>query len=194
MKLQTLGSNVFWLLNHQSLFFLFHFLFSLLKSTVLICDHCRRFNQYCPALFPPERNDLITRVKQDFISGCGNETLGWFIGTCRCVTVLLCRFNEMERLLKEVQAAHVSLTKQTDTLKKNHEALQLQQNKCATHTHTHTCDTCFLWPEDEVSDARCSLLGRRHCCRREKRRSDRLIQIYRRKTVKSQVGFQLISP
>lgn len=51
------------------------------------------------------------------------------------VTVLLCRFNETERLLKEVQAAHVSLTKQTDTLKKNHEALQLQQNKCATHTH-----------------------------------------------------------
>lgn len=54
------------------------------------------------------------------------------------MTVLLCRFNETERLLKEVQAAHVSLTKQTDTLKKNHEALQLQQNKCATHTHTHT--------------------------------------------------------
>uniref|UniRef100_A0AAX7T9I5 CIP2A N-terminal domain-containing protein n=1 Tax=Astatotilapia calliptera TaxID=8154 RepID=A0AAX7T9I5_ASTCA len=43
---------------------------------------------------------------------------------------LLNRFNETERLLKEVQAAHVSLTKQTDTLKKNHEALQLQQNKC----------------------------------------------------------------
>lgn len=50
--------------------------------------------------------------------------------------VLLCRFNETERLLKEVQAAHVSLTKQTDTLRKNHEALQLQQNKYATHTHT----------------------------------------------------------
>uniref|UniRef100_A0A669F9F8 Cellular inhibitor of PP2A n=1 Tax=Oreochromis niloticus TaxID=8128 RepID=A0A669F9F8_ORENI len=42
---------------------------------------------------------------------------------------LLNRFNETERLLKEVQAAHVSLTKQTDTLRKNHEALQLQQNK-----------------------------------------------------------------
>uniref|UniRef100_A0A669D033 Cellular inhibitor of PP2A n=1 Tax=Oreochromis niloticus TaxID=8128 RepID=A0A669D033_ORENI len=57
---------------------------------------------------------------------------------------LLNRFNETERLLKEVQAAHVSLTKQTDTLRKNHEALQLQQNKYAPHTHTHTCETCFL--------------------------------------------------
>ncbi|XP_071340545.1 protein CIP2A isoform X2 [Trachinotus anak] len=44
---------------------------------------------------------------------------------------LLNRFNESERLLKELQAAHISLTKQNDTLRKNHEALQLQHEKMA---------------------------------------------------------------
>uniref|UniRef100_A0A3B5MNL7 CIP2A N-terminal domain-containing protein n=1 Tax=Xiphophorus couchianus TaxID=32473 RepID=A0A3B5MNL7_9TELE len=33
--------------------------------------------------------------------------------------------NRSERLLKELQAAHISLSKQNDTLRKNHEALQL---------------------------------------------------------------------
>ncbi|KAA8580520.1 hypothetical protein FQN60_013478, partial [Etheostoma spectabile] len=42
---------------------------------------------------------------------------------------LLNRFNESERLLKELQAAHISLTKQNDALRKNHEALQLQHEK-----------------------------------------------------------------
>ncbi|XP_072234736.1 protein CIP2A isoform X2 [Leuresthes tenuis] len=44
---------------------------------------------------------------------------------------LLNRFNETERLMKELQTAHICLTKQTETLKKNHEALQLQQEKMA---------------------------------------------------------------
>ncbi|XP_076617785.1 protein CIP2A [Chaetodon auriga] len=44
---------------------------------------------------------------------------------------LLNRFNESERLLKELQAAHVSLTRQMDSLRKNHEALQLQHDKMA---------------------------------------------------------------
>ncbi|XP_034717589.1 protein CIP2A [Etheostoma cragini] len=44
---------------------------------------------------------------------------------------LLNRFNESERLLKELQAAHISLTKQNDTLRKNHEALQLQHEHMA---------------------------------------------------------------
>lgn len=39
------------------------------------------------------------------------------------------RFNESERLLKELQSAHVSLNKQSDALRKNHEALQLQHDK-----------------------------------------------------------------
>uniref|UniRef100_A0A7N6ARD1 CIP2A N-terminal domain-containing protein n=1 Tax=Anabas testudineus TaxID=64144 RepID=A0A7N6ARD1_ANATE len=43
--------------------------------------------------------------------------------------VLLCRFSESERMLKELQVAHISLIKQNDTLRKNHEALQLQQEK-----------------------------------------------------------------
>uniref|UniRef100_A0A3B5Q065 Cellular inhibitor of PP2A n=1 Tax=Xiphophorus maculatus TaxID=8083 RepID=A0A3B5Q065_XIPMA len=38
-------------------------------------------------------------------------------------------FNETERLLKELQAAHISLSKQNDTLRKNHEALQLHRDK-----------------------------------------------------------------
>ncbi|XP_010752908.3 protein CIP2A [Larimichthys crocea] len=42
---------------------------------------------------------------------------------------LLSRFNESERLLKELQAAHISLTKQADGLKKNHDALQLKHEK-----------------------------------------------------------------
>ncbi|KAM4543691.1 protein CIP2A isoform 1-T1 [Fundulus diaphanus] len=42
---------------------------------------------------------------------------------------LLNRFSESERLLKELQAAHVSLSKQIDTLRKNHEALQHQRDK-----------------------------------------------------------------
>ncbi|XP_072306684.1 protein CIP2A [Eucyclogobius newberryi] len=42
---------------------------------------------------------------------------------------LLNRLNESERLLKELQAAHISLTKQNDTLKKNHETLQLQNDR-----------------------------------------------------------------
>nr|XP_046226695.1 protein CIP2A isoform X2 [Scatophagus argus] len=44
---------------------------------------------------------------------------------------LLNRFNESERLLKELQAAHISLTKQNESLRKNHEALQLQHEKMA---------------------------------------------------------------
>uniref|UniRef100_A0A087XBF3 Cellular inhibitor of PP2A n=1 Tax=Poecilia formosa TaxID=48698 RepID=A0A087XBF3_POEFO len=39
------------------------------------------------------------------------------------------RFTETERLLKELQAAHISLSKQNDTLRKNHEALQLHKDK-----------------------------------------------------------------
>lgn len=41
----------------------------------------------------------------------------------------LCRFNETERLLKELQTAHVLLTKQSDTLKKTHDALQQQHHR-----------------------------------------------------------------
>ncbi|XP_037311825.2 protein CIP2A [Pungitius pungitius] len=44
---------------------------------------------------------------------------------------LLNRFNESERLLKELQAAHVSLTKQSDALRRNHQALQEQHHKTA---------------------------------------------------------------
>ncbi|XP_040022786.2 protein CIP2A isoform X1 [Gasterosteus aculeatus] len=44
---------------------------------------------------------------------------------------LLNRFNESERLLKELQAAHVSLTKQSDALRRNHQALQEQHQKTA---------------------------------------------------------------
>ncbi|XP_054478981.1 protein CIP2A [Anoplopoma fimbria] len=44
---------------------------------------------------------------------------------------LLNRFNESERLLKELQSSHISLTKQNDALRKNHEALQLQHDKMA---------------------------------------------------------------
>ncbi|XP_037549772.1 protein CIP2A [Nematolebias whitei] len=44
---------------------------------------------------------------------------------------LLSRLNETERLLKELQAAHISLSKQTDALRRSHEALQQQQNKTA---------------------------------------------------------------
>uniref|UniRef100_A0A669E5I0 Cellular inhibitor of PP2A n=1 Tax=Oreochromis niloticus TaxID=8128 RepID=A0A669E5I0_ORENI len=45
--------------------------------------------------------------------------------------------SETERLLKEVQAAHVSLTKQTDTLRKNHEALQLQIRNLSMSLNQH---------------------------------------------------------
>ncbi|XP_035475720.2 protein CIP2A [Scophthalmus maximus] len=44
---------------------------------------------------------------------------------------LLNRLNESERLLTEQQVAHVSLTKQSDALRKNHEALQLQHERTA---------------------------------------------------------------
>uniref|UniRef100_A0A665URN6 CIP2A N-terminal domain-containing protein n=1 Tax=Echeneis naucrates TaxID=173247 RepID=A0A665URN6_ECHNA len=37
--------------------------------------------------------------------------------------------SESERLLKELQTSHISLTKQNDTLRKNHEALQLQHER-----------------------------------------------------------------
>ncbi|TNN32801.1 Protein CIP2A [Liparis tanakae] len=42
---------------------------------------------------------------------------------------LLNRFTDSERLLKELQASHVSLTKQSDALRRNHEALQLQHER-----------------------------------------------------------------
>uniref|UniRef100_UPI0037E91152 protein CIP2A n=1 Tax=Semicossyphus pulcher TaxID=241346 RepID=UPI0037E91152 len=42
---------------------------------------------------------------------------------------LLSRFNDIERLLKELQTTHNSLSKQSDALRKNHEALQLQHEK-----------------------------------------------------------------
>ncbi|KAM9333613.1 protein CIP2A [Pholidichthys leucotaenia] len=44
---------------------------------------------------------------------------------------LLNRFNETERLLKELQTAHIALTKQNDALRRSHEALQQQQDKMA---------------------------------------------------------------
>ncbi|XP_034023744.1 protein CIP2A [Thalassophryne amazonica] len=42
---------------------------------------------------------------------------------------LLNRFNEAERLLKDQQTVHTLLVKQTDALKKNHEALRQQHDK-----------------------------------------------------------------
>ncbi|KAK0141591.1 Protein CIP2A [Merluccius polli] len=42
---------------------------------------------------------------------------------------LLSRFSEAEQLLKELQMSHISLNKQTDSLRKSHEALQLQHDK-----------------------------------------------------------------
>ncbi|XP_011486924.1 protein CIP2A [Oryzias latipes] len=44
---------------------------------------------------------------------------------------LLNRFNETEQLLKELQTAHILLTKQSDSLKKTHDALQLQHHRTA---------------------------------------------------------------
>nr|XP_057915408.1 protein CIP2A isoform X2 [Doryrhamphus excisus] len=44
---------------------------------------------------------------------------------------LLNRFNESERVLRELQAAHSSLVKQLDTLRKTHEALQQQHDRTA---------------------------------------------------------------
>lgn len=43
--------------------------------------------------------------------------------------LFLCRFNESERLLKELQAAHISLIKQMDTLRKTQDTLRLQHDK-----------------------------------------------------------------
>ncbi|KAM6977695.1 LOW QUALITY PROTEIN: protein CIP2A [Aplochiton taeniatus] len=42
---------------------------------------------------------------------------------------LLNRFSESERLLKELQASHITLTKHSDTLRKSRDALQLQHEK-----------------------------------------------------------------
>ncbi|KAK6299593.1 hypothetical protein J4Q44_G00296260 [Coregonus suidteri] len=42
---------------------------------------------------------------------------------------LLNRFNESERLLKELQMAHISVTKQMDTLRKSQDTLRLQHDK-----------------------------------------------------------------
>uniref|UniRef100_H3CIG6 Cellular inhibitor of PP2A n=1 Tax=Tetraodon nigroviridis TaxID=99883 RepID=H3CIG6_TETNG len=42
---------------------------------------------------------------------------------------LLSRFNNSERVLKDLQAAHLSLSKQNDCLRKNHETLQLQHER-----------------------------------------------------------------
>ncbi|XP_028821799.1 protein CIP2A isoform X2 [Denticeps clupeoides] len=42
---------------------------------------------------------------------------------------LLNRYNDNERLLKELQAAHVSLTQQAENLKRTNEALRLQQDR-----------------------------------------------------------------
>uniref|UniRef100_A0A3P9KQJ6 Cell proliferation regulating inhibitor of protein phosphatase 2A n=1 Tax=Oryzias latipes TaxID=8090 RepID=A0A3P9KQJ6_ORYLA len=42
---------------------------------------------------------------------------------------LLNRFSETEQLLKELQTTHILLTKQSDSLKKTHDALQLQHHR-----------------------------------------------------------------
>ncbi|XP_076146180.1 protein CIP2A isoform X2 [Alosa pseudoharengus] len=42
---------------------------------------------------------------------------------------LLNRYNETERMLKELNGAHTALTHQAETLKKNHEALRLQHER-----------------------------------------------------------------
>ncbi|XP_064188781.1 protein CIP2A isoform X6 [Anguilla rostrata] len=45
---------------------------------------------------------------------------------------LLHRYNECERMLKELQAAHISLNKQTDTLRKQNESLKVHQDRLLT--------------------------------------------------------------
>lgn len=39
------------------------------------------------------------------------------------------RFNDSERLVNDLQAAHLSLSRQNDSLRKNHENLQLQHDR-----------------------------------------------------------------
>ncbi|XP_046879717.1 protein CIP2A [Hypomesus transpacificus] len=48
---------------------------------------------------------------------------------------LLCRLEESERQLKELQGAHVALTKQSDALRRTHDALRLQHDKLASELH-----------------------------------------------------------
>ncbi|KAJ8413150.1 hypothetical protein AAFF_G00091460 [Aldrovandia affinis] len=45
---------------------------------------------------------------------------------------LLHRYNENERMLKELQAAHISLNKQAETLRKQNESLKLHQDRLVT--------------------------------------------------------------
>lgn len=41
----------------------------------------------------------------------------------------MCRSSESERQLKELQAAHASLSKHNDSLRREHQALQQQNDK-----------------------------------------------------------------
>uniref|UniRef100_A0A3Q1FU44 Cellular inhibitor of PP2A n=1 Tax=Acanthochromis polyacanthus TaxID=80966 RepID=A0A3Q1FU44_9TELE len=74
----------------------------------------------------PESDQIIgLKLKSDTLCSFNDKaSLSVFIGA-------VFRFNETERLLKELQSAHISLTKQNEALRRNQEALQLQQDKMA---------------------------------------------------------------
>ena len=63
-----------------------------------------------------------------------------------CDWIFLCRYNKNEGMLKELQAAHISLTQQAEGLRKSNEGLTLQQERLDVVKANLSCKRSFKFP------------------------------------------------
>ncbi|KAG7487345.1 hypothetical protein MATL_G00022130 [Megalops atlanticus] len=75
---------------------------------------------------------------------------------------LLHRFNESDRMLKELQTAHITLNKQAETLRKQNDGLKLQQDRILTQLsekeeQVRGLETALQEREREISGLQCEL-------------------------------------
>ncbi|XP_041823387.1 protein CIP2A [Melanotaenia boesemani] len=107
---------------------------------------------------------------------------------------LLNRFNETERLLKELQMAHISLTKHNETLRKNHETLQVQHEKVASVLEEREEDIRSLQSDlqkknDDLSGLRAELKAEEEKVKeknRERRELEETVDVLRKELNKTE--------
>ncbi|XP_054621531.1 protein CIP2A [Dunckerocampus dactyliophorus] len=107
---------------------------------------------------------------------------------------LLNRFNESERILRELQAAHTSLAKQLDTLRKNHEALQLQHDRTASLLQEREKEITLLrsdlqLKEDDIEGLRGELRAHGEKARekeQERREMEEMLDVLRKELNKTE--------
>lgn len=109
---------------------------------------------------------------------------------------LLNRLNESERLLKELQGAHISLTKQSDTLRRTHDALRAQHEKLVSEMDEREeqiegLQSDLQQREKDVAGLRAELRGQEERGRereKEKKELEETIDILRKELNKTELA------